>query len=448
MTMLSAAILPFVNLIGESTVLLAAFLLVATGVGSARLRLTLIRCAFAVAIFAPLVMVSFAPSGGLLVIKSVSISASADPSAVMGAKTPGNADIDAGAGFPGPRQVVSLAAVLLGVWMAGALVIGIRMLLSLLALGQVFARAAAPPREVQRRLQVLKQRLGVRHATLRISDAVPAPCTFGWYRPKILMPNSFLSQDFIDAVIAHELCHVRNRDAIWLAVGRLAGAIHWFNPLIWMCLERHRNDLEIVCDDTVTERELEVEPYVNALLQAVLRLSETSSGLGRIHCAAAMNGSGIIARVRILIDRDRPIPRPSRSLRAVVCGAAFGMLALCATTNLLAVRSATPTAPRTEPASSPDSSQSLVTYEPKGELGILYLEVPREVVVWAHDVGFMCSGGSCKASIGIGTAVSLVAGTSLRGHFSWSGCAASKDLTSCTVKVSRIPARVRLTLKT
>ena len=73
---------------------------------------------------------------------------------------------------------------------------------------------------------------------LLVSDSVPSPLSWGWRSPVILIdPDTMAEPDEADAILAHEVAHVARRDWPALMVARLAAALFWFNPLVWL-LER------------------------------------------------------------------------------------------------------------------------------------------------------------------------------------------------------------------
>ena len=73
---------------------------------------------------------------------------------------------------------------------------------------------------------------------LMVSDAVPSPLSWGWRRPVILIdPDTLAEPEEADAILAHEVAHVARRDWPVLMLTRIAAALFWFNPLVWL-LER------------------------------------------------------------------------------------------------------------------------------------------------------------------------------------------------------------------
>jgi len=65
---------------------------------------------------------------------------------------------------------------------------------------------------------------------------LPEPGVVGILRPVLLLPEGILDQldqTQLDALLAHEFCHVRRRDNLTAAIHMVVQAIFWFHPLTW-----------------------------------------------------------------------------------------------------------------------------------------------------------------------------------------------------------------------
>jgi len=160
-----------------------------------------------------------------------------------------------------------------------------------------------------------------------------APITVGWWRPRIILPESwrFWPEDKRNAVLAHEQEHARRRDPLvqWLAL--LNRAVFWFHPLAWRLERRLAVLAEEVCDSAVLTQGHDPRDYSVYLLDMARLVEESGSRI----CAAQMPmpGSCLDQRVRSILA-GRPSPRTSRA-RLASAATAGAILAVLFTTGSL-----------------------------------------------------------------------------------------------------------------
>ena len=85
---------------------------------------------------------------------------------------------------------------------------------------------------------------------------------FGVFRPVLLLPEGIferLTPEQLQAVIAHELCHVRHRDNLIAAIHMFVETVFWFHPLVWWIGKRMVEERERACDEEVL-RDSAAEP--------------------------------------------------------------------------------------------------------------------------------------------------------------------------------------------
>jgi beta-lactamase regulating signal transducer with metallopeptidase domain len=108
------------------------------------------------------------------------------------------------------------------------------------------ARMLAISLALQRRLRLTRI---VRYCECTWLDA---PAVMGWFRPIVFLPVTALtglSQDQLQAVIAHELAHIKRLDAFVNAFQIAAETILFYHPAIWWLNRRIRAERENSCDD-------------------------------------------------------------------------------------------------------------------------------------------------------------------------------------------------------
>jgi beta-lactamase regulating signal transducer with metallopeptidase domain len=87
-----------------------------------------------------------------------------------------------------------------------------------------------------------------------LAEGLLEPGVIGWLRPVLLMPadiEDHLTRPQIEAIVAHELCHVRRFDNLTAAIHMLVEAIFWFHPLVWWLGGRLIDERERACDEHV-----------------------------------------------------------------------------------------------------------------------------------------------------------------------------------------------------
>jgi TonB family protein len=105
-------------------------------------------------------------------------------------------------------------------------------------------------------------------ADIRVSDAISSPVTFGFLHPAILLPANFSELDVTvqEAILCHEILHVRRRDWLFTLAEELIRSIFWFHPAIWWLLGEIGLAREQVVDRQVVELTRSRDQYVDALL--------------------------------------------------------------------------------------------------------------------------------------------------------------------------------------
>ncbi len=90
-----------------------------------------------------------------------------------------------------------------------------------------------------------------RSPTARISKLVKQVCVVGLYRPVILFPATWVSgvpSDVLEAVIAHELAHIRRHDVWVIHLQRVVETLLFFHPAVWWMSRQVSRHRELCCD--------------------------------------------------------------------------------------------------------------------------------------------------------------------------------------------------------
>lgn len=134
---------------------------------------------------------------------------------------------------------------------------------------------------ISSRISVAKLR---RKITVKVSDRVVSPLTYGVMNPVIILPKSLpADSEEMRFALAHELVHIRRFDVLLKVVLTAAACVHWFNPLAWAMLSLAGRDIELSCDEAVLEQlGCKREDYAMALIRLEERRSiSTGAAFGR-----------------------------------------------------------------------------------------------------------------------------------------------------------------------
>jgi beta-lactamase regulating signal transducer with metallopeptidase domain len=191
-------------------------------------------------------------------------------------------------------------------WALGALVIAGLWLVQAARLSRIVRRAA--PLAIEAPVPV------------KATSELLEPGLVGILRPIILLPESLaakLSRAEIDAILAHELSHLRRRDNLLAAAHMLVEALFWFHPLVWFIGARLVEEREQACDEAVLGGGRKPLDYARAILK-VCRLYVRSP----LPCASGVSGADLDRRITaIMMRRDVDEVDPRKILLLAGLGA-------------------------------------------------------------------------------------------------------------------------------
>src|SRR5450631_307051 len=166
----------------------------------------------------------------------------------------------------------------------------------------------------------LQARLGLNRVVRYCESLQPeTPAVAGWFRPMMLLPVSALTgltEQQLDAVIAHELAHVKRLDSFVNLFQIAAETLLFYHPAVWWLSKRIRAERENCCDDVAIVACGNAVEYARAL--ATMAEWQSAPAL-----AMAANRSPLAERVARLLG----VTKLSRGLRSA--GIAGSVLCLC-----------------------------------------------------------------------------------------------------------------------
>jgi len=191
---------------------------------------------------------------------------------------------------------------------------------------------------------------------LLVSDAVPSPLSWGWRNPVILIdPDTIAEPEEAAAILAHEIAHVARRDWPALMVTRVAAALFWFNPLVWLLEREVVQQAEEAADCEAAHC---VEPTTYA--RTLLTLAQVNGRLVPAN-SIAPKGGALSRRVRAILDRrlrERPAGSRWTAIASLLCIGIAAPVAALQLVQAAQAQEAPPAPPAPEAAPAPDAPEA------------------------------------------------------------------------------------------
>jgi beta-lactamase regulating signal transducer with metallopeptidase domain len=196
---------------------------------------------------------------------------------------------------------------LVAIWLAGVIVFTVRLIGGWRLTARLRSIAIGPvPAEWQESLEDLIRRMKISTPVrLLTSSLVAVPTVVGWLRPVILMPIGALAGlplDQVEALLAHELAHIRRQDYVVNILQSIAEVVLFYHPAVWWVSEQIRAERETCCDDLAVEASGDVLVYVRALTD----LEANRRAELRLKTALAADGGSLVNRIRRLVQEPQP----------------------------------------------------------------------------------------------------------------------------------------------
>lgn len=158
-------------------------------------------------------------------------------------------------------DMTTVITALIALWLLGVMLIALRGLLAAFALYNL-RRNSVPHRFGHLAID------GPR-CELRLSQDDCGPMTWGVFHPVVLLPAE--AEEWprarLEAVLLHELAHVRRKDSLTQLISLAISALYWPNPLVWLAAARLRREAETAADDAVIAAGVRPSVYAGELLQ-------------------------------------------------------------------------------------------------------------------------------------------------------------------------------------
>lgn len=154
-------------------------------------------------------------------------------------------------GVPGASLKPDAVTVATEIWLVGVLTLTAIFVISYIRCIRKFRESLPVENEFINRW-ICRHKI-LRIISVRYTDKISSPLTYGTFRPTILLPKNFekIDHDDLEFVLAHEYTHIRRFDTLFKLVLTAVLCVHWFNPAVWLMYFLANRDIEYSCDEGV-----------------------------------------------------------------------------------------------------------------------------------------------------------------------------------------------------
>lgn len=197
-----------------------------------------------------------------------------------------------------------IPALLVAIWLIGFLIVLVTWCIRWRRISKVLCSACplVEGKQVEA-LRRLERLAGVRNSIpLLLSSACLEPGVFGFIRPVLVLPEGIcerLNDRHLEAILAHEVWHVRRRDNLAAALHMLIQALFWFHPLVWWLGGRLVEERERACDEQVLQMGSAPHIYAESILKTCEFCVESP-----LACASGITGADLKKRIVRIMTGD------------------------------------------------------------------------------------------------------------------------------------------------
>jgi len=164
-----------------------------------------------------------------------------------------------------------------------------------------------PAGQMQQFINTFSKKLDItKHIQLKFSGLIDVPCMMGYFKPIIFLPVSiatYLSACEIEAILLHELSHIKRNDYLINILQQVITAILFFNPFVQLVNRLINVERENGCDDLVVKKT--GKPLIYA--QALLKLEENRKTQLQFALAATGKRYHLLNRIERIMKTNKPI---------------------------------------------------------------------------------------------------------------------------------------------
>jgi beta-lactamase regulating signal transducer with metallopeptidase domain len=213
------------------------------------------------------------------------------------------------------------------IWLIGVSLMSLRLLGGFSYLFWLNKVSHSPlPIEMNLFLEQKRKEAGLKRIIGKLSSHIQSPMVFGHFKPILLFPVALLSKltpEQVEAVIIHELAHVKRNDYILNIFQIFIEIIFYFHPVTWWLTSIIKREREHICDDEAAGKELNQKlSYAKALL--IIQENDAISSISSL--AFAKKPSEMYLRIKRILEPSKNVNFMEKTtLGILVLGLAVGM---------------------------------------------------------------------------------------------------------------------------
>ena len=208
---------------------------------------------------------------------------------------------------PTPSVPIPISTVMIGMWAGGTTLLLLYVASSHFLTWWFWMRRCQPASQslINRIAGLTKNERG-RPPNVFVNSRIGSPVAMGVIRSRIVVSSTF-EADFDshqqDAILTHELRHIRDNDPLWRLIASLACAFLWWQPMVWMARRRLQAATELVADEAC----FHLKGGPEALAESLVRLGKLWQSTPHLGMAAAKGRkSDLSRRVERLLNIQQP----------------------------------------------------------------------------------------------------------------------------------------------
>lgn len=208
---------------------------------------------------------------------------------------------------------------IVSIWFLGILVMLLRFLGGLIYLKRLrLTKNIALPTAWNQKITVLSQKLGITKTVKGVeSELVNSPVVIGFFKPLILLPLGTIGNlpiNQVEAILAHELAHIRRNDYFINLLQCLVEVLFFYHPAIWWISDFVRVERENCCDDLAISLNNDKLGYA----QALISLAEMKLQVSGFALAFAGKDGSVLGRIKRLFQQPTVKPNFREGFIAVI----------------------------------------------------------------------------------------------------------------------------------